>query len=143
MLRRLLLIGSLSGLLMAEARTSPLLAQTAPERQQASLAGIKQAIVADTGYDAGAIELTASSIQFVVIVINSKLTGASGKQREAEAGRIVAAITRAIAGNADFRTVQAIHVDYVSRKQGSTHSRTVDGIDFRKNPQGSFEHHIT
>ena len=144
MLRRLLLIGSLPALLVTEARISPLRAQTAPERQQASLAGIKQAIVADTGYDVGAIELTASTIQVVVTVVNSKLTGASGMEREAEAGRIVAAITRTIAGNKDFRTVQAIHVDYVSREQGSTHSRYCrwDRLPQESSGQLRAPHHI-
>ena len=76
-------------------------------------------------------------------VVNSSLNGASGKVRVNEAGRIVAAITRTIAGNAEFRSIQAIHIDYVSSDPDGSHARTVDAIDFRKTPQGAFEHHIT
>ena len=143
MLRRLLLQGALAGLLVAETGASTVHAQSASERQQASVAPIKQAIIDTTGYHAAAVELAATTPRFVVTVVNSSLNGASGKVRENEAGRIVAAITRTIAGNAKFRSIQAIRIDYVSRDPDGSHARTVDAIDFRKTPQGAFEHHIT
>ena len=143
MSRRLLLFGSLACMLVRGGLTSPLHAQTASDRQKATIGSIKQAILADTGYPAAAVEVTATASQYVVTVVNSKLTSASGKEREAEATRIVAAIARTITGNADSRTILTIHVDYVSREQGGSGSHTVDTIDFRRNPQGAFEHHIT
>ena len=135
MLRRFLLLGTLAGLLVALTGSSAARAQSAPEGPRASLAPIKQAIIASTGYDAASIELTATAVQFIVTVVNSKLVSASGRARENEASKIVTAIARASADNAEFRTIQAIHVDYVSREPDGSHSRTVDAIDFQKHPR--------
>lgn len=143
MLRRSLLLGALPGLLAALTGSSAAPAWAASEGPSASLAPIKQAIMATTGYDAASVELTATAVQFVVTVVNSKLVSASGRARENEASKIVTAIARASADNAEFRTIQAIHIDYVSREPDGSHPRTVDAIDFRKTPQGHFEHHIT
>ena len=143
MLRRFLLLGVLAGLLVAQTSSSSAHAQLASEGPRASLAPIKQAILATTGYDAASVELTATAVQFVVTVVNSKLISASDRARENEASKIVTAIARTSAGNAEFRTIQAVHIDYVSREPDGSHPRTVDAIDFRKTPRGDFEHHIT
>ena len=138
MLRRSLLLGALPGLLAALTGSSAAPAWAASEGPSASLAPIKQAIMATTGYDAASVELTATAVQFVVTVVNSKLVSASGRARENEASKIVTAIARASADNAEFQTIQAIHIDYVSREPDGSHPRTVDTIDFRKTPPGPF-----
>ena len=61
MLRRLLLQGAMAGLLGAETDASTVHAQSASERQQASVAPIKQAIIDTTGYHAAAVELAATT----------------------------------------------------------------------------------
>ena len=96
-----------------------------------------------TGYDAAAIELTATKVQFVVTIVNSKLIGGPSYQRENEARRIATTIARNVADKPEFRAIQAIHIDYVRRESGSGHTETIDGIDFRKDPQGNFQHHVT
>jgi hypothetical protein len=55
----------------------------------------------------------------------------------------VATIARTIAEKPEFKGIQAIHIDYVKREAGSGHTQTVDGIDFRRDPDGIFRHHIT
>ena len=124
MLRRSLLLGALLGLLAGAIYGSAAPAWAGSEYPSASLAPIKQAIIATTGYDAASIELTATAVQFVVTVVNSKLVSASGRAREHEASKIVTAIARASADNAEFRTIQTIHVDYVSREPDGSHPRS-------------------
>ena len=85
--------------------------------------------------------LAATNVQFVVTITNSHLT--SQTERENEANRIVATIVRSIAEKPELKGIQAIHIDYVKRDPGSEHTETVDGIDFRRDPDGNFRHHIT
>ena len=114
-----------------------------PGQPDTSVNEVKQAILTATGYDPAAVELTATNVQFVVTVVNSKLVLGPAFKRDSEASRITAAIADVIAGMPEFRGIQAIHIDYVSRKPDGSAGRIIDGIDFRKDPQGNFRHHIT
>ena len=77
-------------------------------------------MLAATGYDGGAVELTATNVQLVVTIVNSKLNGSPAAERENEATRIASKIASIIADK-----------------------QRIDGIDFRKDPQGNFQHHST
>jgi hypothetical protein len=103
----------------------------------------QQAILTATGYNPAAVELTATKVQFIVTLVNSKLVNEPASGRESEASRITAAIAGIIAEMPEFKGIQAIHVEYVSREPHGSVSRIIDGIDFRKDPQGNFQHHIT
>lgn len=142
MLRQLLLVGGLTTVMSIAPQVHIAQAQSAqPQAQQANpLAEIKNAIATAGGYDGKAVQLTATKVQLVVTLANSK--AGSAIERESEAIRIVSAITTAIAGKPDFKTIQAIHVDYVTR-DADGHAHTIDAIDFRKDTQGKFQHHMT
>ena len=110
----------------------------------APLNEVKSAILARSGYDANSIELQATPASLIVTVVNSRLADQTRPAaREDEAIVIVRAIADSIADRSEFKGIQAIHIDYVKRKPGDTHSQTVDGIDFIKNQRGIFVHHIT
>jgi hypothetical protein len=111
----------------------------------ASLDGLKQSVLSALRYDAATIEVTATSVQVVVTVINSDLNGSlvTHHERETEAADIVGAVAVTLAKSPELSAIQAIHVDYVARQPGSTHSDVVDAIDFRRNSQGKFELHKT
>jgi hypothetical protein len=144
MLKRSLLIGSLAVVFVVGAFSEGGHVQSlSPERQNASLSEVKQAILAATGYDPAAVELTATHVQFIVTLVNSKLASGPVSPREHEASRITAAIAGLIAEMPEYTGIQAIHIDYVSRKPDGSANRIIDGIDFRKDPQGQFRHHIT
>ena len=119
--------------------SSGLRAQTAPP------AAVKESILAATGYDEAAIEISTAPIQIIVTVLNSPLIGSlvTHAEREAEAAQIVRAIETAWAGSAELAAIQAVHIDYVSRQLGSDHTDAVDGIDFRRNVDGRLELHKT
>ena len=105
---------------------------------------VKDAILAKTGYDARSIELQATAASIIVTVVNSSLADQTKPAaREEEAVSIVRAIADSIADRSEFKGIQAIHIDYVKRESGGTHSETIDGIDFIKNQRGVFVHHIT
>lgn len=106
-----------------------------------SLPEVKKSVLAATGYDSGSVELTVGTYTLTVTLINSKL--ANPAARELEAHKIAATITRAIATRAEYKRIQALHIDYVARSAGEDESHIVDGIDFWKDPQGDFKLHTT
>jgi hypothetical protein len=142
MLRQSLVVGCMAFVLATAApfgAPCALLAQS----QETSLNAVKSGVLAATGYDGGAVELTATKAQFVVTIVNSKLIGSPAAERENEATRIASTIASIIADKPEFKGIQGIHVDYVKREADGSHTQRIDGIDFRKDPQGNFQHHIT
>jgi hypothetical protein len=117
--------------------------QVDPDRQTADLPSVKRGIVDATGYAEKDVELNWQANQFMVTIVNSGLNKATPRQREAEASKIVSAITTAIAGKMQFAKTLGMHIDYVARDAVSGHRDIVDGIDFRRDPTGRFVHHIT
>ena len=89
------------------------------------------------------VEIVATKVQFVVTVMNSPLADQRSADRNMEASRIASAISRTISAKPDFKSIQAIHVDYVKRTADGRSTKKVDAIDFRKDPQGNFQHQIT
>ena len=124
--------------------TAPAAAADLARPGSAPLNEVKSAILAKTGYDAKSIELQATPASIIVTVVNSRLADQTEPAaREDEAITIVRAIADSIADRSEFKGIQAIHIDYVKRKSGDTHSQTIDGIDFIKNQRGIFVHHVT
>jgi hypothetical protein len=103
-----------------------------------SLNEVKQAILNAIGY-----EPAAAKGQFIVTLVNSNLTSGLAPRRESEARRIAEGIAGVIAEMPEYQGIQAIHIGYVSRKPDGSASRIIDGTDFRKDPQGKFQEHIT
>jgi len=108
-----------------------------------SLSGVKDSIASVTGYDASALEVAVTGSQLMIKVINSPLAARSAAERQNEAQRIAAAVSSSIGGKSEFSSLNGIHVDYVTRENDGSGARVVDGIDFRKDPAGVFQHHIT
>lgn len=114
---------------------------TDAERQIGDLPVLKKAILASTSYGEADIDLVIKDNQFVVTVINSRLNKASSNARISEASGIVAVITNANSSMPEFGIIMGVHLNYIARVSGSSHSNTIDGIDFRKDPSGNFIHH--
>jgi hypothetical protein len=108
-----------------------------------SLNEVKQAILNAIGSEPAAVELTATKGQFIITLVNSNLTSGLAPRRESEASRIAEGIAGVIAEMPEYQGIQAIHIGYVSRKPDGSASRIIDGTDFRKDPQGKFQDHIT
>jgi hypothetical protein len=110
---------------------------------RAALPEVKKAILAATGYETGSVEVSATSLDIVVTLVNSNLTAGPNTGRENEARSIASAIASAIAGRQELKGILALHIDYTTREPDGSHSRTIDKIDFRKDPGGVFQHHIS
>ncbi len=113
------------------------------QRQAKSLPAIREAAVAATGYDEASIEVKPGPHQLFVTVVNSKLVGASSAARVDEASTISSAVARVLAGRPEFDDVEVLHVDYVRREQEGGRAEMVQAIDFRKDPDGRFRHHVS
>jgi hypothetical protein len=116
--------------------------ETQLQLQARSLPEIRAAILAATGYEETSIELRPAPHQLVITVVNSKLVDGSGADRIDEATAIASAVTEATATRPQFHDIEALHIDYVRRKEGKG-TQTVDAIDFRKDPSGKFRHHVS
>ena len=117
-------------------------ARTQQTQSSGALGGVKSAITSVTGYDASALEVAATGSQLMIKVINSPLAGRSAVERESEAQRIASAVSASIAGKPEFASLNGIHVDYVVRNSDGGGAHVVDGVDFRKDPAGVFQHHM-
>ena len=105
---------------------------------RAALPEVKKAILAATEYESGSVEVSATSLVIVVTLVNSGQAAGSNAGRENEARSIASAIASASAGRQELKGILALHIDYMTREPDGSHSRTIDKIDFRKDPAGSF-----
>ena len=136
----------LGGAFAANAQTvAPTLDRVPPDADplRAALPEVKKVILAATGYESGSVEVSATSRDIVVTLANSSLAAGSNTGRENEARSIALAIASAIATRQEFQGIVALHIDYTTREPDGSHSRTIDKFDFRKDPAGSFQHHIS
>ena len=136
----------LGGAVAANAQTvTPTLDQVPPDagRLLAALPEIKNAVLAATQYESGSVEVSATSLVIVVTLVSSGQTLGSNADRENEARLIASAITRASANRREFKGISVLHIDYMTREPDGSHSRMIDKFDFRKDPAGSFQHHIS
>lgn len=145
MLKQSLLIGSLALVLVFAAFCESAHAQSGLSAgpPSTSLNEVKQEILTATCYDPAAVELTATKVQFIVRLVNSRFVDEPAAGRESEASRITAAIAGIIAEMPEFKGIQAIDVDYVSRESHVAPAGSLTGSISAKTPQGNFQHHIT
>ena len=113
------------------------------QNQDVVIEELRAAIRAAGSYPDGSVKVVATNIQLTVTIADPARIPATGPHRELQARRIVSAISRVIARRAQLKGLQAIHIDYVGRSSEGGSTRIIDAIDFRKNPQGHFRHHIT
>lgn len=117
--------------------------ETKLQNQAKALPAIRDAIVAATGYDEDSIEVKPGRHQLFITVVNSKLIGGTPAARINEAATISSAVAQAITTRPEFDDVEALHVDYVRREKENATAQTVQAIDFHKDPDGSFRHHVS
>ena len=107
--------------------------------QQAPLASqLQKAVVDATGYGRDAVEVTVAGAQVIVNITDPRLLGADHSARDAEAAKVSGSLAGALGSGAAAAAIQAIHVNYVD-----SNKKIVDGIDFRRNPEGRFLKDVT
>jgi hypothetical protein len=110
---------------------------------EARYGAVRHAVLSATKYDPALVEVTGMDVQLVVTIINSNLNAASRADRKLEAIAIASSISSAISHDPALKGMQALHVDYIRLEMATKHRERVDGIDFRKDPQGQFKLHMT
>jgi len=104
--------------------------------QQATLASeLQKSVIAATAYGPEAVEVTIAGAQVIVNITDSRLLGADHAARDAEAAKVSGSLAGVLGSGA---AIQAIHVNYLGRDR-----KLVDGIDFRRSPDGKFLKDIT
>jgi len=107
-------------------------------KQQASeLPALQQSAAKAAGWKT----VTVSSAAHLLTVTVSDSPLANPAEREAQAGRMVAAIEAGIEKKPAFAQINAIHVNYV--KGAGKGSSPVQGFDYFKTPAGAFVPHRT
>lgn len=109
--------------------------------QAASIPALQHSAATAAGYKATEIEVKSTAHQITITVINSKLNAGQPAGRSNEAGKIMQALEKSIAGKVEFGQVMMMYLDYVSRQ--GTASKIIQGFDFNKSPSGSFVPHTT
>lgn len=139
--RSVLAIALAAGLLGAASGWQPADAQSTAD--PGDIAALKQAIIRTTANDAETIQVSATSIQVIVTVMDSPLLAATNAEREGEARLIAGAIEEVILHRPALGKVQALHVDYARNVTGKDEKKVIDGVDFRRDPRGTFQLHRT
>ena len=119
----------------------PANAQTSADASD--LTRLKEAITGATANESQDLEVSATSMQIVVTVMNSPLLAAGNAEREGEARLIAAAIAETISKQPALATVQTLHIDYARKPNAGSAKEIVDGIDFRRDTRGVFQLHRT
>jgi hypothetical protein len=108
-----------------------------------SVVEVRADVSAATGYPGASLELAASPAQITVTIINSPMAARTAIERQADAQRVVFAIANSIKDRPEFSAVHTVHVDYVTASSNGGARKPAGGFDFRKNPQGVFQLHLT
>lgn len=118
-------------------------AQNSPESSKSFLQSAEAMIVQNIGAPVDAVELSIEGPIITTLRINSNLNESSHSGRNNEALAIASVVTKALAGNPEYKGITVIHVDYVTRQGPDTAVKLIDSIEFRKNQTGVFEIHLT
>jgi hypothetical protein len=89
-------------------------------------------------------EILSTGTVLKIVRVNSVMNASTHQGRDNEASAIAVAIADEFdRQGAQYSRVQSISVDYIRRVGRPAHDNLVDRIDFRRNPAGKFELHMT
>ena len=128
----------LVALTAAQAQPAP----AAPNRADV-LGSIQASIVTTIGADGPSVKVTSGGTVLIVARVNSNLNNSTHEGRNNEAKTIAALVAKGIGSELQFKKITAIRVDYVARSAPTMKSKTIDSVEFRKDPDGTFGLHQT
>ena len=136
-------LGAMAGWLLvalaaAQAQPAPLAAKRADV-----LGGIQASIVTSIGAEGQSVKVTSGGTVLIVARVNSNMNTATHEGRNNEAKAIAALVAKGIGSELQFGKITAIRVDYLARSTPTMKSKTIDSVEFRKDPDGAFGLHQT
>jgi hypothetical protein len=125
------------------AQSSSILQAQAPQDgpRISVLADMRTSIIRAIGAEDQTVELEVGGDILTVLRINSNMNQATHAGRDNEATAIVAIVSKAISGRAEFGNLITVRVQYSMRSGGD--SNVIDTVEFRKDPSGLFQYHQT
>ena len=105
--------------------------------------GIRLAVLTNLGAPDNTVEISRSGDILNVTRVNSNMNNAIHARGEfnTEAAAIASLVSRAIADDAEYKTIHTIRVQYLNRSGSPAKDKIIDTVDFRKNPNGVFDIH--
>ena len=118
-------------------------AQTNPSQQNAFLESILASVVQTIGAQDNTVEVLIAGNIFAVSRVNSNMNGSSHGARNNEASAIASVVSKAIADKSEMKNIITIRVQYLTRSQAAAGTSVIDTVEFRKDPNGVFQLHMT
>jgi hypothetical protein len=118
-------------------------AKTLAPTKPAAIEAVRKLVAQDIGAPEDSIEILKKGKVLTITHVNSALNESDHQSRNDEATSIMAAVVKAIADKAEFKSLYSISVRYTSRAEAASESKVVDTIEFRKNQKGAFEMHLS
>jgi hypothetical protein len=137
---RLIALGAVAGGLFVALTAAQ--AQPAAKRSDV-LGNIQAAIVTTVGAEGQSVKVTSGGTVLIVARVNSNMNDATHEGRNNEAKAIAALVAKGIGSELQFRKIMSIRVDYLARSGPTMKSKTIDSVEFRKDPDGAFGLHQT
>jgi hypothetical protein len=142
MLRSVVFASLMTALVILAVQTDRLSAQADPPPNNALLDTVRASIVQAIGAQDRTVEVRAAGNIVTVLRVNSNMNESGHGGRNNEAAAIAAVISKSLSDNSEFRNVITIRVQYVNRYDAAE-SRVIDTVEFRKDPKGVFQLHVT
>lgn len=108
-----------------------------------TLAGIRTSITRAIGAQDATVEITVTGNVLTVWRINSNMNQSTHAGRDNEATAIAAIVSNAIFGRPEFNKLVTISVRYGIRSRPGAHTKVIDTVEFREDPNGLFRFHQT
>ena len=134
------------GLLLLTFAAETMQAQTSAthnDQQRAFIENLRTSVVRTIGAQENQVEAGIKGKILVVSRINSNLNEATHGARNNEASAIASVVSKALADKPEYNYIIAIRVEYMARNTPQGRGKAIDTVEFRKNPDGAFQTHIT
>ena len=144
MFKGYLIAGYTALCLMAAVDTISHAQAPAPEDvQQLILKNVQSAVERTIGAQNNSVEIKISSNVLIVSRVNSNMNESTHGGRNNEATAIALVVSKVIVSSPEFKTVHTIRVRYLVRPKSGEIGKVLDTVDFRKDPNGTFQFHAT
>ena len=118
-------------------------AQTAPAAPNPFLDNVQASIIKTITAQENTVEVTLVDSVLTILRVNSNQNASSHGGRNNEAKSIADVVANALVNDETHASVHDIRVQYVKRNTSHSKVKVIDTVEFRKNPNGTFEMHTS
>lgn len=107
------------------------------------LESLRTSIVQAIGAQDNSVETAIKGNILTVSRVNSTLNEATHGARNSEATAIGTVVAKALADKPEYKHIHTLRIQYVRQASPGARRKTLDTVDFRKDPSGTFQMHMT